>query len=176
MFIILSALAQTLEKRGITPLLVQELTIPALLQGRPGWIVSRTGSGKTLAYLLPVLSRIEPERPDIQAVVLAPTHELAMQIYRVASELVRESGLGTRIQPLIGGVAVFRQIEGLRKKPHMVIGSAGRIAHLMELGKLNPRRVRWMIFDEADRLLAEEGMAHIRRIAAAPEKAPWGKQ
>ena len=53
---ILPALTQTLKKRGITPLPVQELTIPALLQGRPGWIVSRTGSGKTLAYLLPVLS------------------------------------------------------------------------------------------------------------------------
>ena len=169
---ILPALARTLEKQGMTPLPVQELAVPALLQGRPGWIVSRTGSGKTLAYLLPVLSRIEPERPDIQAVVLAPTHELAMQIYRVASELVRESGLATRIQPLIGGVAVSRQIEGLRKKPHMVIGSAGRIAHLMELGKLKPRRVRWMIFDEADRLLAEEGMAHIRCIAATPEKVP----
>ena len=118
------------------------------------------------------MSRIEPERPDIQAVVLTPAHELTIQIYRVASELARESGLDTRIQPLIGGVAVSRQIEGLKKKPHMVIGSAGRIAYLMDLGKLKPRCVRWMIFDEADRLLAEESMAHIRRIAAAPEKAP----
>lgn len=169
---ILPALAHVLEKRDMTPLPAQTLAIPALLEDKSAMFVARTGSGKTLAYLLPLLSRVDPEKPDVQAVILAPTHELAMQIYRVGAELARDADLPVRLQPLIGGVATARQIEGLKKKPHIVVGSAGRLTHLMELGKLKLGRVHWLVFDETDRLLLEEGMAHIRRIVAAPEQKP----
>jgi superfamily II DNA/RNA helicase len=97
-------------------------------------------------------------------VVLAPTHELAMQITRVATDLCREAGLGVRVQALIGGAAAGRQIEGLKKKPHLVVGSAGRMTHLMELGKLKLKETLWLVLDEADRLLIEESLEHIRKI------------
>jgi superfamily II DNA/RNA helicase len=138
---------------------------PARAHGREiGHAGLRTGSGKTLAYLLPILAGIDTGSQHVQAVVLAPTHELAMQITRVATDLAREAGLGVRVQALIGGAAAGRQIEGLKKKPHLVIGSAGRMTHLMELGKLKLKETLWLVLDEADRLLIEEGLEHIRKI------------
>lgn len=160
-------LVQALSARSLdVPLPVQEAALPLLMAGKSAMLVSRTGSGKTLAYLLPILAGINPESMQLQAVVLAPTHELAMQIHRVATELARDAGLGVRVQSLIGGAAVSRQIDGLKKKPHLVIGSAGRMTHLMELGKLKLKDVTWLVLDEADRLLIEEGLEHIRKITA----------
>ena len=159
------ALVQALQTRKLdTPLPVQEAALPVLMAGKSAMLVSRTGSGKTLAYLLPILAGINAESMHVQAVVLAPTHELAMQIHRVATDLSRDAGLGVRVQSLIGGAAVSRQIEGLKKKPHLVIGSAGRMTHLMELGKLKLKETVWLVLDEADRLLIEEGLEHIRKI------------
>lgn len=162
-----SALTQALAERAISaPLPVQTAAMPVLMAGKSAMIVSRTGSGKTLAYLLPILADIDAQSIQVQAVILAPTHELAMQIHRVATELVRAAGLPIRLLPLIGGAASSRQIEGLKKKPHVVVGSAGRMVHLLELGKLKLGHVAWMVFDEADRLLIEEGLEHVRTITA----------
>ena len=162
------ALAQALTARGLdAPMPVQEAAIPVLMAGKSAMLVSRTGSGKTLAYLLPILAGIDPDSMRLQALILAPTHELAMQIQRVAADLSREAGLGVRVQALIGGAAVSRQIEGLKKKPHLAVGSAGRVTPLMEQGKLKLRDTTWLVLDEADRLLVEEGLEHIRTITAA---------
>lgn len=162
------ALVQALESRGLaSPLPVQEAALPVLMARRSAMIVSRTGSGKTLAYLLPILAGIDAESLHVQAVILAPTHELAMQIQGVAKELAAGAGLGVRVQALIGGAAVSRQIEGLRKKPHLVVGSAGRITHLLDLGKLKLGKTAWLVLDEADRLLVEEGLEHVRHITGA---------
>lgn len=159
------ALIQALKTRHLdAPMPVQTAALPVLMAGRSAMLVSRTGSGKTLAYLLPILAGIDPDSLHTQAVVLAPTHELAMQISRVAADLSREAGLGVRVQPLIGGAASSRQIEGLKKKPHLVVGSAGRMTHLMELGKLKLGGTKWLVLDEADRLLVEESLEHIRKI------------
>jgi len=159
------ALVQALNAHHLdSPLPVQTAAIPALMAGKSALLVSRTGSGKTLAYLLPILAGIDPGSMHVQAVVLAPTHELAMQITRVATDLSREAELGVRVQALIGGAAAGRQIEGLKKKPHLVIGSAGRVTHLMELGKLKLKETVWLVLDEADRLLIEESLEHIRKI------------
>ena len=159
------ALVQALGARGLdAPLPIQTAALPVLMAGKSAMLVSRTGSGKTLAYLLPILTGIDAESQHVQAVVLAPTHELAMQITRVATELSREAGLGVRVLALIGGAAASRQIEGLKKKPHLVIGSAGRMTHLMELGKLKLKDTAWLVLDEADRMLIEESLEHIRKI------------
>ncbi len=158
-------LVQALAARGLREALpVQEAALPVLAARESAMLISRTGSGKTLAYLLPILAGIDPQSPHVQAVILAPTHELAMQINRVAKELSAEAGLGVRVQSLIGGAAASRQIEGLKKKPHIVVGSAGRITHLLDLGKLKLRDTAWLVLDEADRLLIEEGLEHVRRI------------
>ena len=159
------ALVQALNAHGLdAPLPIQTAAVPVLMAGKSAMLVSRTGSGKTLAYLLPILTGIDPGSPHVQAMVLAPTHELAMQIARVATDLSREAGLGVRVQSLIGGAAAGRQIEGLKKKPHLVVGSAGRMTHLMELGKLKLKETRWLVLDEADRMLIEEALEHIRKI------------
>ena len=158
-------LVQALSQRVLAaPLPVQEGAIPVLMAGKSAMLVSRTGSGKTLAYLLPILAGIDAGSQHVQAVVLAPTHELAMQITRVATDLSRDAGLGVRVLALIGGAAASRQIEGLKKKPHLVIGSAGRMTHLLELGKLKIKETLWLVLDEADRLLIEESLEHIRKI------------
>lgn len=161
------AIARAVETLGPTaPLPIQIQAAPVLLADKSAMLVSRTGSGKTLAYLLPILSRVDPEHGAVQAVILAPTHELAMQITRVAQDLIRASGLPIRIQSLIGGAAASRQIEGLKKKPHVVVGSIGRMVHLLDLGKLKLRDAAWVVFDEADRLLIEENLPHIRRVTS----------
>jgi superfamily II DNA/RNA helicase len=158
-------LVQALNTQNLDePLPVQTAAMPVLMAGKSAMLVSRTGSGKTLAYLLPILTGMDTGSQHLQAVVLAPTHELAMQIARVATDLSREAGLGVRVQALIGGAAAGRQIEGLKKKPHLVVGSAGRMTHLMELGKLKLKETLWLVLDEADRLLIEESLEHIRKI------------
>ena len=81
-----------------TALPIQVQAIPLFLERQSAMLISRTGSGKTLAYLLPVLAKLDPAKPLVQAVVLAPTHELAMQIYRVAANVVQQSGLDMRVQ------------------------------------------------------------------------------
>lgn len=146
---------------------IQIQAIPVLLAQKSAMLVSRTGSGKTLAYLLPILARINPQNPAVQAVILAPTHELALQITRVGQSLSQASGLPWRIVSLIGGAASSRQIEALKKKPQIVVGSLGRMNHLLDLGKLKLRDTSWLVFDEADRLLMAENWEQVQRLTSA---------
>ena len=150
-----------------TALPIQTQAIPVLLAQKSAMLISRTGSGKTLTYLLPLLAQINPQNSAIHVVILAPTHELAMQILRVAQSLIQASGLSWRAAPLIGGVAVRRQIEALKKKPQLVVGSLGRLVHLLNLGKLKLSNAAWLVFDEADRLLMEENQGQISRLTSA---------
>jgi ATP-dependent RNA helicase DeaD len=154
-------LEEALNAQGISePTPIQAAAIPAVHSGKDVFITSETGTGKTLAYLLPLLGGIRPGSSDLQAVILAPTHELAMQIGRTAQELTRQSGIAVHIQALIGGVAVQRQLEQIKKKkPSVVVGSVGRIQHLFDLRKLKPHAVKAVVVDEMDRLLAGDKLA-----------------
>jgi ATP-dependent RNA helicase DeaD len=173
-FGVLPALEAALGAEGITrPTPIQEAALPVVLAGRDVFITSETGTGKTLAFLLPLLGRIDAGSMDLQAVVLAPTHELAMQIHRTAQELARRAGLNIRFQALIGGVAVHRQVDGLKKKPHFAVGSVGRIQHLIELRKLKLQGVRMLVVDEMDRLLAGDHQGPTLTLVRA---APKGRQ
>ena len=166
---------QALEKEGISrPLPIQERAIPPLLGGTDAYLSAPTGTGKTLAYLLPILGKIDPETPRVQAMVLAPTHELAAQIHRQAQRLAQLSGRPVRSQLLIGGANIRRQVEGLRKKkPHLVVGSAGRILELVRMKKLKLPGVGTVVVDEADRMLAEKPLRLLRELARA---VPAGAQ
>lgn len=162
---ILPALVAALAKENISePMPIQAAAIPPLLEGRNAYLNSETGTGKTLAYLLPLLCRIDPARAELQAMILAPTHELAIQIQRVAGTLVQNSGLPLRTVLLIGGTAIPRQLEKLKKKPHLVIGSPGRVRDLVIMKKLKPETVRSVVVDEADRLLADDSLVAVRNI------------
>ena len=138
------------------PTQIQEKMIPQVLTGENVLARSATGTGKTLAYLLPLLQRIDPGKKEVQAVILAPTYELAMQIYRVLGALVQEAALDVKAVSLIGGAALTRQIEALKKKPQIVVGSAGRVLELLRKHKLSLTSVRTLVLDEVDRLLDEQ--------------------
>jgi superfamily II DNA/RNA helicase len=131
---------------------VQAEVIPLALEGRDVVAQSQTGTGKTLAYVLPALQRLEASSKELQAVVLVPTRELGMQIVKVAEELGKPSGV--LVQQLIGGAALQRQIDKLKLKPQLVVGTPGRVLELIKLRKLNVQNVRTLIVDEADQVFA----------------------
>lgn len=144
-------LSSRLIEQGLSnPTEVQKQAIPLFLQGKDVAVKSQTGSGKTLAFVLPILQNIKTEQKAIQAVILAPTQELAMQILRVAQHYGEP--LGVRSQQLIGGAAASRQIEKLKLNPHLVVGTPGRMYELMRSKKLRLQHVKYLILDEADQI------------------------
>jgi ATP-dependent RNA helicase DeaD len=167
-------LVAALDKQQITePTPIQVMALPVLLAGKDAYLNAETGSGKTLAYLLPIFCRLEAEQPGPQFVIVAPTHELAIQIQRQCSDLAQNAGWPIRTLLLIGGTSMDRQIEKLRKKPQIVVGSPGRILELIDKGKLKTRGVRGVVIDEADRLLLHENLSVVRGIIDA---TPPGRQ
>ena len=148
------ALIEVLVDKNIkAPTPIQQQAIPKILAGTDILGVAPTGTGKTLAYLLPILMQLDKERREAQAVALAPTYELAMQITAEARDLSQKADLGIRVQGLIGGANIARQIDKLKEKPQLVVGSAGRILELARKGKLKLTGVRFLVLDEFDRLL-----------------------
>lgn len=151
------ALIEVLADKNIkAPTPIQQQAIPKILVGTDILGVAPTGTGKTLAYLLPILMQLDKERREAQAVVLAPTYELAMQITAEARDLSQKADLGIRVQGLIGGANIARQIDKLKEKPQLVVGSAGRILELARKGKLKLTGVRFLVLDEFDRLLDDQ--------------------
>lgn len=161
-------LIAALEKQQISrPTPIQSAALPVLLAGRDAYLHAETGTGKTLAYLLPIFSRLDTDQAATQTVIVAPTHELALQIHRQCCDLAQNAGWPVRSLLLIGGTSTERQIEKLKKKPHLVVGSPGRIAELLGRGKLKAQYVRNIVIDEADRLLNEESLLAVRAIIQA---------
>ena len=161
-------LIAALARQEITePTPIQVVALPVLLAGKDAYLHAETGTGKTLAYLLPIFCRLDVEQAATQVVIVAPTHELAIQIQRQCGELAQNAGWPIRSVLLIGGTSTDRQIEKLMKKPHLVVGSPGRIAELIGKGKLKAQHVRSIVIDEADRLLNEESLLAIRTIIQA---------
>ena len=161
-------LIAALEQQDISsPTPIQDAALPVLLAGRDAYLHAETGTGKTLAYLLPIFSRLDTAQAATQAVIVAPTHELAIQIHRQCCELAVNAGWPVRSVLLIGGTSTERQIDKLKKKPHVVVGSPGRIAELLSKGKLKGQHVRSIVIDEVDRLLSEESLLAVRAIIQA---------
>ena len=141
---------------------IQEKTIPFLLEGKDVIAESPTGTGKTLAYLLPLLNKIDTESKNIQAVCLASSQELVMQIL---SEVQKwGEGSGIRSSSFIGGANVKRQLEKLKKHPHIVICTPGRALELIKQKKLKMHEVKTVVLDEADQLLVAEHLESVRQI------------
>lgn len=133
---------------------VQLATVPRIADGKDIVIQSHTGTGKTLAFLLPMLENTEPELNRVQGIVIAPTRELAMQIFREVEKLIK--GLDVFAMALIGGANPTRQVEKLRKQtPHIVVGTPGRLAELHEQKELRLNNARVMIVDEVDQSIGE---------------------
>ncbi len=166
-----SALVQGLAKAGITvPTQIQEEVIPEVLAGKDVVGQSATGTGKTLAFLLPLFQKIDHAKRDTQAIVLAPTHELAMQIFREAQLLADNSGLPVTSSVIIGDVNIARQIDRLKERPHLLVGSSGRILELIQKRKINAQTVKTIVLDEADRLLDDNHRVSATAIIKATQK------
>ncbi len=146
------------------PTAIQERAIPILLAGKDAYISSETGTGKTLAYLLPIISKIDLAQRTLQAIIVVPTHELAMQIAQVGRDLALHAHMELRLQVLIGGASLKRQVEKLKNKPHIAIGTAGRINELIDAKKIKPHTVKHIVIDEVDRLLFGDSLASIEKI------------
>jgi len=155
-------LAQKLAAMDITiPTQIQAAAIPIITAKRDLIAQSPTGTGKTLAYLLPIIARIDPEIRAAQAVVIAPTYELAAQIAKVAGSLVDNPD---DIGLIIGSAGKARQLDALKKKPRLIVGSIGRILEFIGDKKLSMHHAKTLIFDEADRLIDDKSIDSIRRL------------
>jgi len=151
------ALCRYLSDNAIhAPTAIQEAAIPQVISGADVFMVSPTGTGKTLAYLLPLLNDIDLAGGRLQAAVLAPTHELAAQIYRQAADICAYLGRDDGAALIIGGASLERQLERVRKRPVIAVATPGRLLELAELKKLTMHFVRTVVVDEADRMLDEK--------------------
>ncbi len=134
------------------PTPVQARVLPVMREGRDLIVQARTGSGKTGAFGLPIVSEIDPERAEPQALVLLPTRELANQ---VAAEItVLGKHLGVRCLPIYGGVGYAAQLEGIEAGSHVIVGTPGRILDHLGSGRLHLDTIRFLVLDEADELLS----------------------
>lgn len=159
------SLVEALKKENITiPTEIQTKTIPLALENRDIIGQSQTGSGKTLAYLLPIFQRIAEEKREMQSIILAPTHELVMQIDNEIKLLAKNSGKAVTSVTIIGEVNVKRQIEKLKEKPHIIVGSPGRILELIKNRKITAHTIKTIVIDEGDRLLDENNISVVKDV------------
>ena len=146
---------------------VQEKLIPVVLSGRDLVGESKTGSGKTHTFLLPIFQQLDEETDSVQAVITAPSRELATQIYQAARQLASFSEQEIRVANYVGGTDKARQIGKLESsQPHIVVGTPGRIYDLVESGDLAIHKAHTFVVDEADMTLDMGFLETVDRIAA----------
>jgi ATP-dependent RNA helicase DeaD len=146
-------IAQGIRDLGWTePMPVQEKVLPLMRQGRDLIVQAQTGSGKTGAFGIPIAAALDPEAKYCQALVMAPTRELANQVSGELAALGRHKGV--RCVPIYGGVGYAQQIEGIEAGAHVVVGTPGRILDHLGSGRLSFDGVKTLVLDEADELLS----------------------
>ncbi|MBB5149847.1 MULTISPECIES: DEAD/DEAH box helicase [Ureibacillus] len=150
---------------------IQEGTIKFALEGRDIIGQAQTGTGKTAAFGIPIIEKIDTNNPDIQALIIAPTRELAIQV----SEELYKIGYDKRVKILsvYGGQDIGRQIRALKNKPQIIVGTPGRIIDHINRRTLKLEHVQTLVLDEADEML---NMGFIDDINAILEKVPENRQ
>lgn len=148
------------------PTEIQQKMIPTILRGESAVGQSQTGTGKTHAYLLPILEMVDPELQEVQAVITAPTRELANQIYQEIIKITKYQTEQTIMSKcFIGGTDKQRTIEKLKKQPQIVVGTPGRIHDLMKEQALLLHTSRILVVDEADIMLDMGFLYEVDQIA-----------
>lgn len=145
---------------------IQTAVIPVALTGRDVVGQSSTGSGKTAAFAIPVIERVDPQQKAVQALVLCPTRELAVQVAEETGKLAFFRR-GLREVPVYGGQSYERQFRALAAGAQIVIGTPGRVLDHLERGTLRPDSLRIVVLDEADRMLDMGFREDIERVLAA---------
>lgn len=148
-----------------TPSAIQAATIPALMAGSDVVGLAQTGTGKTAAFAIPILSKIDTDSKATQALVLAPTRELALQVAeafgRYGAHLPR-----VNVLPIYGGASYGVQLAGLKRGAQVVVGTPGRVIDHLERGTLDLSRVDYLVLDEADEMLQMGFAEDVERILA----------
>ncbi|MEH7120742.1 DEAD/DEAH box helicase [Neobacillus vireti] len=155
------------------PTEIQERMTPLVLKGESAIGQSQTGTGKTFAYVLPILEGIDPNRQEVQAVITAPTRELASQIYHQILKVTEHCSPDKQIMTrcYIGGTDKQRTIEKLKVQPQIVVGTPGRIKDLMVEQALFIHTSNILVVDEADMMLDMGFIEDVDQVAAKmPEK------
>jgi ATP-dependent RNA helicase DeaD len=135
-----------------TPSAIQAATIPTLLAGRDVVGLAQTGTGKTAAFALPILDRLDVSQKTPQALVLAPTRELALQVCE-AFEKYAAHVKGVHVLPVYGGQGYGVQLSALRRGVHVIVGTPGRIMDHLDKGTLDLSELKYLVLDEADEML-----------------------
>ena len=145
---------------------IQAKTIPLALEGKDLIGLSQTGSGKTAAFALPTLAGIDAHLAEPQALIVCPTRELAVQVceevFRLGCKIK-----GLRALPVYGGAPIDRQLKGLRKGAHIVVGTPGRLLDHLKRRSFDPRNIKTVILDEADRMLDMGFQEEMEELLAA---------
>jgi len=156
-------------KNFVNPTPIQCQCIPRALEGKDIVGIAQTGTGKTLAFGIPLLQNLREKQG--QALILVPTRELALQIKESLIDI--GSSFGAKIEVIIGGVPLQRQIMGLKRKPHIVIATPGRLIDHLRQGRYSLKFVHTIILDEADRMFDIGFLPDIKNILS---KAPKERQ
>lgn len=156
--------ANIAHKKYITPSAIQDQSIPAVLDGRDVIGLANTGTGKTAAFLLPIIERLDRNGQQPSVLIMAPTRELAQQID--AEFRVFANGMRLFSTVVVGGTDINRQIRDIRRRPHLVIGTPGRLKDLLTRKALNLDNVTTLVLDEADRMLDMGFLTDIKHIVA----------
>jgi len=152
-----------LESIGFTePTAIQEQAIPQLLAGADVLGQAQTGTGKTAAFALPILERLDLNSDSLQALILTPTRELAIQVGQALRSFNTKPG--AKILTVYGGSDISRQMIQLDRGVHVVVGTPGRVIDLMERGKLKLEDLAWFVLDEADEMLNMGFIQDVERI------------
>ncbi|GKV68065.1 DEAD-box ATP-dependent RNA helicase CshB [Sporosarcina sp. NCCP-2716] len=142
-------LRDAIEELGFTsPTPIQKEMIPLILKGTSAIGQAHTGTGKSHSFLIPIVQRIDTKQDDVQAVITAPTRELAIQLFDELKKLTEKSEIRTSL--LIGGTDKKRSADKLKSNPHLVVGTPGRIRDMAENGALSVHTARILVIDEAD--------------------------
>jgi ATP-dependent RNA helicase DeaD len=143
---------RSLEAKGYrSPTDVQHETIPLAMEGKDLVVQSRTGTGKTAAFGVPIIEKTDFEKPGVQAVVLTPTRELAIQVSKEITELGQ--GRGVKVETIYGGDSMERQLDGIRAGAHVIVGTPGRVLDHLRRRTLDFSGAKILVLDEADRML-----------------------
>ncbi|MEK6758777.1 MAG: DEAD/DEAH box helicase [Deltaproteobacteria bacterium] len=153
------------------PTPIQKKTIPVLMMGKDVIGQAQTGTGKTAAFGIPIVEKIDKSAQGVQAIVLAPTRELAMQ----AAEELNKLGASKRLHalPVYGGTSIERQIKALQRGVHIVVGTPGRVLDHIERRTLNLKNVKIVVLDEADEML---DMGFVEDITKILSETPVERQ
>lgn len=155
----------------ITPSPIQDKAIPLVVDGRDVIGLANTGTGKTAAFLLPIINKLQANRKLNSVLIMTPTRELAQQIDAEFKKL----SLGMRLYSTVcvGGVSIVGQIKGLKRGPHVIIGTPGRLKDLLNRQVFQPNSISSLVLDEADRML---DMGFIQDIRLIVGQLPVDKQ